>query len=376
VAGDQLARVALTVLVYDRTRSALLAAITFAVSIVPMFLGGVFLAGLADRWPRRRVMVLCDTSRVALVAVMTIPGMPVALLVVLLFIVTFLEALFRSARAAIYPEVLLGDLFVLGQTISVTTYQAALVIGYAFGGLVVGTVGTRTSLIVDAATFAVSAILVRAGVREHQPPASTRAASRPAPIADASAGAKLVFRQPALRVPMLLGWLAAFYNIPEGIAAPLAHELHAGPVSVGMILAAGALGVAIGNIAYSRLIPPGRRMVLMGPFAISCSAILALFALRPDLVFSIAILVGSGLLSGYQAAASSAFVASAPPDRRAQAFGLAQGGMNLGQGVAMVLAGAAATYLSPRAVIAAAGALGAVIAIAITYTSGSRSSTR
>lgn len=40
VVGDQLARVALTVLVYDRTRSALLASVTFVVSIVPTFFGG------------------------------------------------------------------------------------------------------------------------------------------------------------------------------------------------------------------------------------------------------------------------------------------------------------------------------------------------
>ncbi len=53
VIGDQLARVALTVLVYDRTRSALLAAVTFVVSIVPTFVGGVTLAWLADRYPRR-----------------------------------------------------------------------------------------------------------------------------------------------------------------------------------------------------------------------------------------------------------------------------------------------------------------------------------
>jgi hypothetical protein len=41
VVGDQLARVALTWLVYDRTRSALLAAVTFVASIVPAFAGGL-----------------------------------------------------------------------------------------------------------------------------------------------------------------------------------------------------------------------------------------------------------------------------------------------------------------------------------------------
>src|SRR5262249_28716251 len=49
VAGDQLARVALTLLVFNRTHSALLAAVTFAASVVPAFLGGIALAGFADR---------------------------------------------------------------------------------------------------------------------------------------------------------------------------------------------------------------------------------------------------------------------------------------------------------------------------------------
>src|SRR5713226_4738527 len=66
VAGDQLARVALTLLVFDRTGSALLAAVTFAVSVVPAFIGGLVLSGLADRLPRRRVMIACDLIRVVL----------------------------------------------------------------------------------------------------------------------------------------------------------------------------------------------------------------------------------------------------------------------------------------------------------------------
>jgi predicted MFS family arabinose efflux permease len=370
VTGDQLARVALTVLIYDRTRSALLAAVTFAVSIVPMFLGGVLLAGIGDRLPRRTVMVGCDATRTVLVMLMVLPGVPVAALVVLLFIITFLEAPFRSARAAIYPDVLPHDLFTLGQTISMTTYQAAQVCGFALGGVVVAAVGTRTALIVDAATFAVSAILVRTGVRQHAPPEQEqeqagKARQRPKPIADARAGASLVFRTPALRTPMLLGWIAAFYNVPEGIAAPLAHAVHGGSRAIGVILAAGALGGTVGNLVYSRMLSAPRRAILMAPCAATCCAVLALFAFRPGLVLSVLILTASGLLGGYQAAASSAFVTATPSSQRAQAFGLAQGGMNLGQGTAMIIAGAVATYLPPAMVIAATGVLGATFAIVI-----------
>lgn len=372
--GDQLARVALTVLVYDRTRSALLSAVTFAVSIVPMFLGGVLLAGIGDRWPRRAVMVGCDVTRVGLVLLMVIPGDPVFVLMCLLFGVTFLEAPFRSARAASYPDVLPGDLFTLGQAISLTTYQAAQVGGFAIGGLVVGAVGTRTALIVDAATFAVSALLVRTRVREHAPPGMPGTRERPPPLAGTRAGARLVFRTPALRTPMLLGWISAFYNVPEGIAAPLAHALHAGSRAVGVILAAGALGATVGNVVFSRVVPPRRRAALMAPCAACCCALLVVLAARPGLVLSVVILAASGLLGGYQAAASAAFVAATPPGTRAQAFGLAQGGMNLGQGMAMILAGAAAGYFAPQFVIAVTGIAGA--AAAITIGAASRATSR
>src|ERR1039457_7180581 len=87
VAGDQLARVALTLLVFARTHSALLAAVTFVASVVPMFVGSVALSGLADRLPRRRVMIACDLSRAALVAIMALHGIPIAVMVCLLGVV-------------------------------------------------------------------------------------------------------------------------------------------------------------------------------------------------------------------------------------------------------------------------------------------------
>ncbi len=90
VAGDQVARVALTLLVYDRTRSAALAAITFVMGMLPSFLGGLLLSGLGDWLPRRTVMIGCDLARAALVVIMTVPGLPLASLVGLLFAVTAL----------------------------------------------------------------------------------------------------------------------------------------------------------------------------------------------------------------------------------------------------------------------------------------------
>lgn len=366
VAGDQLARVALTYLVYARTHSAVLAAVTFAVSVVPAFVGGMAFSGLADRFPRREVMIVCDLIRLVLVAVMAVPGMPIAALVLLLFGVTMIGAPFLSARAALYPDLLTGDLYVLGTAVTLTTLQFAQVLGFAAGGAVVGFFGVRVSLLVDAATFALSALITLVWVRP-RPPARAAGDHDSGATGGLLAGLRLVFANPALRVPMLLGWLAAFYNLPEGVSAPLAATLGGGAVAVGFILAAPALGASVGAIAFSRLVNPQTRVRWMNPLAVAACGALILFVFQPPLPVALVVLGLSGIFDCYQIAANASFVAATPARQRSQAFGIAQGGMSLGQGVAIVVAGALAERYAPSLVIAAAGAAGAVAAIAIAF---------
>lgn len=368
VAGDQLARVALTWLVYDRTHSSLLAAITFAASVVPAFVGGLALSGLADRLPRRRVMIACDLIRVVLVVVMAVSGIPIAVLVALLFLVTMIGAPFLSARAALYPDILADDLYVLGTAVTLTTLQFAQVLGFAVGGAVVGFFGVQVSLLIDAATFALSALITFIWVRSWpavQAVADREAQAEPDAGGGLLAGLRLVFASPALRIPMLLGWLAAFYNIPEGVSVPLAAALGGGAVAVGFILAAPAFGATMGAIAFSRFVAPATRVRWMSPLAVAACGVLILFVFRPPLPIALALLALSGTFDCYQLAANASFVAAAPARQRSQAFGIAQGGMSLGQGTAMILAGAAAGRFSPSLVVAFSGAVGAVVAVAI-----------
>src|SRR5215471_18389594 len=102
VAGDQLARVAMTVLVFDRTHSALWTALTYAVTFLPWVIGGLALSGLADRLPRRQVMVACDLARMVLVCLMALVSLRVSaaslwIMAALLFAVTLLDSPFKSA---------------------------------------------------------------------------------------------------------------------------------------------------------------------------------------------------------------------------------------------------------------------------------------
>jgi predicted MFS family arabinose efflux permease len=298
---------------------------------------------------------------------MAVPGVPLAASVTLLFVVTLAGAPFLAARSAVYPDVLTGDRYVVGTAISLTTVQFAQVIGFAVGGAVVGFFGTRPSLLADAATFVASALIVRAWVRHRPAPAAMSGDRGPSRLAGVIAGTRLVFATPALLAPMLLAWLAAFYNAPEGVVTPLARTLGGGAAAVGMILAAPALGQTVGALVFSRFAGPAVRLRLMGPLAVTSCAVLVLFAWRPDLVVSLLILGASGLFASYQLAANAAFVSATPQEQRGQAFGLAQGGLSLGQGAVIILAGAAAQHYAPARVIAVCGAVGAVLAIALTW---------
>ncbi|MGH3237599.1 MAG: MFS transporter, partial [Streptosporangiaceae bacterium] len=364
-AGDRLALVALTLLVYSRTRSPLLAAMTYAAGYLPWMIGGLFLADIADRRPRRLVMVACDATRAVLVTAMTVPGVPVGVLVALLFAATMFAPPFEAARASITPDILHGERYALGTAVIQTTYLAAEAAGAAAGGIAIALLGVRPSLMIDAATFAASGLLIGLGTRAR--PAAARAEpGQTSPLARAGAGLRLVFGDPALRTLMLLGWLVVFYTIPQGIAAPYAARLGAGPVAAGLVLASTALATAIGTPLFTRFVRPHRRLALMGPLAVATCAALVLTVFRPGLAISLAVFSVSAAFGAYQIAVNTAFVVRVPDGRRAQAFGIASMGVIVGQGAAFVAAGAAAQLVPPAAVIAASGAIGTVAAVVLT----------
>jgi len=365
VTGDRLALVALTLLVYSRTGSALLASATYAAGYLPWVIGGLFLADVADRRPRRSVMVACDAARAVLVAAMVIPHTPIWALVALLFATTMFAPPFESARAAITPDILQGERYVLGTAVVQTTFLGGQVIGAAGGGVAVAFIGVRPSLAIDSLTFVLSGLLIGLGTRR-RPAAARPDTTGPSPLARMAEGFRLVFGDEALRTLLLLGWLVAFYTIPEGIAAPYATKLGGGSIAIGLVLASTALSTTIVTPLFTRFVRPRLRIDLMGPLAVLTCAALVLTALRPGLAASLVIFSASAAFGVYQIAANTAFVVRVPNERRAQAFGIANMGVIVGQGAAFVAAGAAAQWYAPAAVIAVAGGVGAVLAVVLT----------
>jgi predicted MFS family arabinose efflux permease len=361
IAGDQFARIALAVLVYDRTRSPLLAAVTFAATAGAMFAGGLLLGWTADRWPRRQVMITADLICAGLVGVMIIPGLPLPVLIALLFAVGLAIEPYLSARLAINREVLGGRRFQLAQGVTMATYQGAAAAGYAAGGAVTGLLGVRPALAVDAASFAASALLLRLAVRR-----------RPAPTGSGDArltrpgifhGVTVIGVRPIALAALGLLCLAAFYNAPEGITVPLGRQLGGGTGSAGLLLGAMAAGATIGPLAYTRLLGPVRGVPVASWCAAAACAVLILFALPTGLAGAAVILAASGFATGYIPAAVDAMMATVPDEHQGKAGGVIGAVMSLGQALGIVVAGAVAARVSPSLVLAGTGAAGTACAI-------------
>ncbi|OUC97766.1 MFS transporter [Streptosporangium minutum] len=367
--GDQLSRVALSVLVFQRTESPLATASVYALTYLPPIIGGPLLAGLADRYARRRIMIFCDLLRAVLVALMAIPGTSFTVLCALVFCVVLLSAPFSAARAALLPELLKGDRYVAGSALQNMTNQGAQMLGFALGGALIMGMGPYRALALDAFTFLASALILVSGVRRRPAPLATDT-DRPSMWTMTRAGSRLVFGDPRLRTLVLFAWLCGFYVLPEGIATPYADVLAADRQQVslvaGLLMGSMPTGTVVGAFLFSRYVNPSKRLRAMGWMAMLTCAPLILCAMEPPLAVVLVLWFVSGVGGAYQLAANAAFVQCVPAERRGLAFGLVQSGLLASQGVGILIGGAAADVLNPAHVVAMAGAAGLSVAAALT----------
>ena len=365
--GDELARVALTVLVYQRTESPLLAAVTFAIGHLPWLLGGPLLSTLADRLPRHRVLIATDAARAVLVALMAIPGTPLPVLLGLLFLAGLCAPPFESARAALMADVLEGDRYAVGTSLSSISVQLAQVIGFLAAAGLVAAFDPSVALLVDAGTFAVSALWLWGRLRR-RPAALSETGEGPRSLwQDAAEGLRFIGRTPRLLAIVGLLWVGSmFASAFEGVAAPLVDELGRPTTAVGLLLAANPLGATIGGLVIARLVAPHRRERLVVPLVV-LTLVPVLVAGLVTLVMGpgtlpFAIVIGlqflSGLATAWAIPLNVSFVQAVPSAYRGRAFGVAVSGLYGVQAIGVLAAGLAAEGVAPSVVVALSGGLG------------------
>ncbi|MGH3736807.1 MAG: MFS transporter [Micromonosporaceae bacterium] len=361
--GDYFSRVAITFLIFQDTGKVWLSAAAFAISYLPWIAGGPVLAALAERYPYRRVMIICDLTRMVLVATLAIPGMPLWLLLGLLFVSSLMTPPAQSARSAMLPLVLKGDKYVVGLSVQAMVAQAAQVGGYALGGTFAALVSPRAALLVDSVTFALSALLIWRGVKAR--PSAMTEAHRSHLLRETAEGFRLVFGDPVMRsIAFLVFALVSVVIVPEGLAAAWSADLGGGAWRAGLLMASLPFGYVLGALIVGRMLAPATRMKLIRPLALLTPVALGFALLDPPFVVVLAI----GALAGFGNAVlmplNGLFVQVLPNAYRARAFGIMQGGMQILHATAVLLTGAIAERFSVPVVVGA-WAIGGLILIAL-----------
>jgi MFS family permease len=366
--GDQLARVALSALVFQRTGSAVLTALTYSLTFFPALLSGALLSNLADRLPRRRVLIGCDLIRAVLFGAMALPGVPFWLLAGLLVLAVLAESPFVAAESALIPLILPDeDLYVVGTGLRTITNQVAQLMGFAGGGLAIALVGPRSGLGLDAASFGLSAVLIWFAVQAR--PAAQTTDPHDEVLAQSGsallAGLRLVFRDPRLRTLLGLSWLAGLFVVPEGVAAPYTYALHHGTSALGILMAANPAGVALGTYLFVRWMPSRLRSSLMAPLGAAAGVPLILCWPLPSLPLSVLLWAASGFFFCYQVQVVTEFMRAVPDGQRGQAAGIASSGLLAVQGVGVLLGGIVASAWGVKWAVSGAGLLGVVLALSL-----------
>ncbi|MFG2813900.1 MFS transporter [Streptomyces sp. NPDC048410] len=356
--GTVVAEIALSVLVYDLTGSPLMSALAFAAGFLPYALGGTLLAPVADRFPARRVLVVCDLVCAACVAAMVAPGAGVGVLLALRCCVAVVSPVFSGTRMATLADVLGdGDAFVLGRSLIRIVSQSALLAGYGLGGLLLTAVSPRHALLITVGTFLASAILLRFGTRRR--PARRRDREQ-------GGGTLVLLRNRRVLVLLLVFWVPAmFLVVPEALAAPYSHTLGAGSTGLGLLMCALPVGTVAGELfAGARLGAATRERIVLPLLCLAVVPYLG-YALAPGLWPSLLLLVLAGACSAYTLGLDQWFVRAVPEELRGRAMTLLSAGLMTIQGVGMALAGAVAEVIGVRGAVVAAGVAGTVCCAAL-----------
>jgi MFS family permease len=358
--GSVVSAVALMVLVYERTGSSLLASLTFALGFLPYLVSGALLSAVVDRIPLRRLLVACDLVCAALVGAMAIPAMPVPVLLVLLLAVGTASSLSGGGRGALLPAIVTEAAYIPARSLFRIAAQSAQIVGNATGGALLIVLTPRGAILIDAASFLVSAALMRVGVRHRD--RMLDPAERPALLRDSLQGLGAVLRCLPLRRLLLLGWLVPTFSVaPEALAAPYVDGLGGRAALVGFWLVAIPLGVVIGDLTGIWALSPQAQQRLVGPLAAVTFVPLLAFAADPGFALAWPLLVLSGLGAAYSLGFDALFRRAAPAPLFGRAMAINSAGLMTLQGLGFAAAGALAEVVAPHVAIAIAGVAGLTV---------------
>lgn len=337
-------------LVLQTTGSAAQAGLAVAAGTIAGLLGGVFGGVVVDRLGPKRASIIADLASGLTVALIPLLQMTRGLefwqLLALVFLGALLDTPGRTARQSLVPDLAPLGGFRLDRVNAVIMMvgRLALLFTPPLAGVLIAFLGTTNVLLIDAATFAISAAIVAAGVPGRVSVPSS--APAPPPAVAPTPGGYLEEIRAGLRFigrDRLIFWLVVTAFLGNLIAEPMyglilpvyADQVFGDPVALGFMFSALAAGSLLGNVLFLALAArlPRRATILTG-FTVRALTYWVLVPMPSLPVVSASIAVNATFLEPTNPIVRTIYQERIPEQLRGRVFGtmysLANGARSLG----------------------------------------------
>jgi predicted MFS family arabinose efflux permease len=376
--GDQVVIVALALYVTQRTGSPTDLGLVLAAQSLPLIALVLFGGVWADRLPRHRIMTAADYARAllhgVLAASIVLGGASVAEMIVIEALFGAARAFFQPAYSGLLPQTIPDDEAQDARALSSTTENLAILVGPALGAVLVLTVGAGAAFALDAATFLLSAELLRHIRPRVRGDVARVAQERTTVLADLRAGWREVRSRTWVWATIAAFTVAVLCAYAQWYAlAPLvARQLYGSAGVFGLLESAAGGGALVGALVGIRWRP--RRPMLIGLVLTLIWPVQTLaFAAAAPLAVVVALAFGAGLgFTLFEVWWATALVRHIPPHALSRVSAYDWMGslalLPLGFAVAGPLAGA----LGARTVLAVGAAVALVVLLAAMVPRGTR----
>jgi MFS family permease len=323
LSGTWMQTVAAVWVVLSLTGSGVAVGLTTALQFLPMLLIGAWGGLLADRIPKRRLLIatqaLMAIPALGLFAV-TAAGVVTPWMVFLaVFAMGSVNAIDNPTRQSFVIEMVGADRVVNAVSLNSVIVQAARIVGPALAGILIATVGVVPCFAINALTFVamILALWRMDPSRLHAPPPARR---EPGAI---RAGLRYVRGTPELLVPLALMALVGTLGFNFQVVLPLLAKFsfEAGAMTYATLVSAMAVGSIVGALVNGHRGRTGPRLIAAGSLAFGVAALLA--ALMPTLAFEVPALMLLGAASvTFAATINSTLQLAVSPEMRGRVMAL------------------------------------------------------
>lgn len=360
--GNWLAVIALSVVVYDETGSATWVGTLLLAQFIPSATLGLILGPLADRLPRRRLLVASDlinaTIFCTLAFVSTVP-----VVIVLALLAGVASALFRPTVFAGLPNLVSKEDLPHANGMLSLAENGANLAGPVLAGVLLAILGPRPVFLLDSLSFLVSALIL---LRIAAPALQSSKSISKGHWRDVGDGLALVFKERALYA-ILISWGVASLgfsaiNVAEIVFAKT--DLGGGDVGFGLLVASSGLGLVLGSVVAGPLVARrGVAKVYWMALALMSLSVLAA-AGSPTLWAAAIFAVVAGVANTVGLIGNTTLIQQATPDAmRGRVFTSLGSSVRLSLGVGMIAAGPLTSATSGRTAYAVAAGVLALAAL-------------